>query len=237
MKKLLFIVIAIAIASPLLANPTVMFDYQGTIYGINSSTVHFVSSNPAFSRDYSGTAGMYSALVNSGLEKVFCIDLKQNATTSAVPYELAAVRDAPRPDDNVANDVFPMNLAKAQAISELWSENIASVNNGLTAGAFQLAIWEIVHEEKGAPYNLTGGNGFWVTNDNSSVTLTNAINLAQSWLDALDGQISNPIALRAYVSDTYQCFIGEGTVPAPGAIILTSLGTAIVGWIRRRNMK
>ncbi len=246
MKKIMMTLIALAIAVPAMANPTVSVDFQKVISGISCKSVHFQSTGatPAYSRDYAGTAGIYDILVNGTHERVFCIDLRQNATTNTVPYEIVALQDAPRPyDDNDGNDIYPMNNKKANDIRELWAENIASVSNGVTAAAFQLAIWEIVHEEKGAAYDLSSGNGFWATNDYapgaSQTNFDNALNMAQGWLNSLDGNIdADPINLRAYVSDNYQCYVGEGTVPAPGALLLSSLGTMFVGWIRqRKNMK
>jgi hypothetical protein len=91
------------------------------------------------------------------------------------------------------------------------------------AGEFQLAVWEIVFETSGT-YDIATGS----LRSNDLSTGTNAL------LSSLDG--TGPKAnLVALTHPDYQDMLAQATVPAPGALCLSSFGLAIMGWLRTRR--
>jgi hypothetical protein len=120
-------------------------------------------------------------------------------------------------------------------LREYFGENFANAgSNATTAAAFQLGLWEIVHENSGS-LNLSTGNYTADSSPNNNA----AINLAQSWLNALDGQGTfedNLIVLDSAGSQDQ--IVRTPMVPVPPSVILGGMGLiSLVGYgIRRRRL-
>ncbi len=94
-----------------------------------------------------------------------------------------------------------------------------------TAGAFQLAAWEIVSEKTDNPLDISDGL-FKVTSSSSATALT----LAQNWLTSVgDGSFhTNPSGITILSEDGTQDLMTYAPVPLPGSVWF--LGLAMLGF-------
>jgi hypothetical protein len=207
MKRLLFILaICALLAGTASAGPMVQYTgVYGQTVGI-AGTWHTGSV----------LAGIYKIKINGVPMDAFCIDLQDTTTGSAVEYAKVDLEDAP----DVTGDpsLGPMGTAKANEVRKLWDMAYYPAMTQAQAAALQVAIWEVLVD---STYDVTAG-GF---------KLTTADPGAQALLDALPNHTGSA-GLFALTHKDYQDFT---TVPAPGAILLGSIGIGLVGWMRRRR--
>ena len=149
----------------------------------------FNGVNPGSSASYnlnSGAVGSWQS-TNAGVmtwqqgRETFCIQLYENISfNQTVTYEvledLAFV-----PDSQPGN----MGPEKAMLISDLYARNYGSIGTGAEAAAFQLAIWEIVHETEVAGGALNLGLGTGIARFDAS--LTGVMSQAEALLNGLGG--------------------------------------------------
>lgn len=121
----------------------------------------------------------------------------------------------------------------ASRLREFWGENFPNIGGDATrAAAFQLGVWEIVHED-GFGLDLASGNFQATASPNGNA----AINLAQSWLNNVNGQGTFADNLLVLDADGSQDQIVQPpVVPVPPSVILGGMGLiSLVGFgIRRR---
>lgn len=123
----------------------------------------------------------------------------------------------------------------ASQVKEFWGENIGAVNNDPNnAIAFQLGMWEIIHETSGT-LDMTNGNV--VVTDGPA----NQLQLGQQWLSQVNGQGTfeeNLIVLDSLTGQDQ--IVPYNVVPVPPAVVLGGMGLiSLVGYgiRRRRNNK
>ncbi|RTL52769.1 MAG: PEP-CTERM sorting domain-containing protein [Rhodocyclaceae bacterium] len=126
--------------------------------------------------------------------------------------------------------------AKATDLGRLATGFYTKVVDAATAGAFQIAVWEIVNEKNGNAYNLRGGS-FKAFADSKQVQA-----LAQDWLNNLPQ--ANTYSLDIWHSPSHQDLavfsaLGEvmSPVPEPATVALVLAGLSLLGMARREEPK
>jgi len=132
-------------------------------------------------------------------------------------------------DYTTGNDLNRTALTRLSALANgAWSQ----ISNSRTAGAFQLAVWEIVSEAGGL--DLTTGN-FVLTGTSSN----QAKNLAQGWLDQVDNGTfrPNPYTMTTFKADNTQHLLTNdpSPVPLPAGLGLLALGLAALAAAKARR--
>lgn len=129
----------------------------------------------------------------------FCIELGQYVSSQWNTYSKTPLADAPNPDISGSPGGYVIGDFRAAAL-DLLADNFwddATGSNKVLAVAFQLSVWEIVHESVSGSLsdpplagtlNVDGAVGdptrgtFYVSSPPSTGLLRDAINQANSWL-------------------------------------------------------
>lgn len=132
-------------------------------------------------------------------------------------------------DYSTGNDLNRTALTRLSALANgAWSQ----ITNSKSAGAFQLAVWEIVSEA--GRLDLSNGN-FVLTRTSSNA----AKNLAQGWLDQVDngGFRPDPYTITTFKADNTQHLMTNdpSPVPLPAGLGLLALGMAALAAARGRR--
>ncbi|MCA9238320.1 MAG: hypothetical protein KDA44_22765 [Planctomycetales bacterium] len=186
----------------------------------------------------------------------FCIEIGQYVTSAAKMYDKTALTSAPDPYvTGYGNSLTKISSERAGLLGNLadkyWN---SALDTGVENAAFQLAVWEIVHESAAMALSSIGGIGglnvgagsFYVVGDRT--VETDAITLANSWLAGLQNVDLDPTkSLYALTNKCYQdqIFYGStptpdpegdpGTVPEPATVISWLGLMTTVGLIARRR--
>lgn len=168
----------------------------------------------------------------------FCIEPQQIITQGqSITYNVVPLSQA-------ANNVGGIGAVKAGQIRELFGRfgtaNVLGTMTSTTAAALQVAVWEISRETAGNPLNLSSGNVFFNPSSNSA-----AFNLAQGWLNQIDGtgpKAWNLVALQNGImgnaGNGTQDLVAFGAVPEPASWAMLITGFGLTGAsLRRRRIK
>jgi len=206
----------LAIASPVMAVPTIRLDQGDWQYGSGGEfKINVISGeipgNP----------------VGSSFQ-TFCIETDEYITFGKT-YYVQISTNAILGGANVQSP-DPLDPRTAWLYNEFLNETLTGYDFGNTgigrktsAGALQRAIWYI-EQEIGPPVHGTLADSF--------VDLANA----SDWY--ANGYIGNIRVMNLYKNSACTQYAQDQLVriPAPGAIALGSIGVAFVGWLRKRRI-
>ena len=183
----------------------------------------------------------------------FCIELGQFAYKSFRTYEKTPVENAP--DPYVSSTPTGASIGSQRAdLLDLLADNYWTLafTSDVYAAAFQLAVWEIVHESTtlapgnplSQPLELSKTSSdrgtFYVNNSWLSGDREDAVDLANEWLHNInnnsivhDDNLSLYALSNHYKQDQIYQYIpnmpdDEGTVPEPGSLLVWA-GMCLMG--------
>ena len=214
-------------------------------FAANNPSANVALTSPALggSGTYNGSAGRFlfdqgTAVGPSGPADLallgtsffaFCADLAQPvALGQSYTYQVGSAAELPQVQLRTGNPA----LAVAR-LEELWGRYYSQAGTSNTnAAAFQLAIWEIVHDSAAIPPSLSTG-----TTTATGVTATTA----NGWLSSLTGDRSSFAGMRlvslvsANDQDLITAVAAPVTVstPAPAGLTVGLFGSAFGLLVRR----
>lgn len=122
------------------------------------------------------------------------------------------------------------NAARVNALGKFATNHLASVTDSTSAGAFQLALWEIAFEQIG-PLNVSQGS---FTADAGE----DANTLANTWLTAASNPLPNSLTVNIWAStDRPQHQWVVTFVPEAQSYAMMLVGLTVIAFVIRRRSK
>ena len=161
-----------------------------------------------------------NSYLNQGIVEAFCIDLSQGfpiptSTTPIYSYDAVSLDVPPNP-------LGPMGPNKALFIAQLLNTN--TYLTAADAAALQVAMWEVIYEDPGNPWDATLGTGFYLGSGANEAYIGGLANDMLSGLGQANSY-SQYTGLSQY-GKNIQDFV---VVPVPGAVLLGMLGLSVAG--------
>lgn len=232
MKKLAFL--AVCLAAVLAALPasgaTIIARFDGLSFDTPiertvDNGANWISTEAGVF-NFTRVGGTYAGF-SVGSFLTFCIEPLEFISPGGVyTYDTGTLDSGP------TNVPGGMGAAKAEQLRELYGRFYPGFAGPLTvasAGALQIATWEIVRETSGALDALNGTTRF--RNGDAA-----ALALAQTYLDAIDGsgpKLADDIALLSV--GPQDLIVREAPVPEPSSFVLGGLGLLSLFGLRRRS--
>jgi len=212
------VAVACAAATTMAGAAAAPVTFTGFAHGYQS--VRGQLSAPNAARDLAVQAGGFQTVYGADTFVSYCVDFYQwlpsfgSANNSYLPADPAAFFGA-----------------RLDAVARLFSGRSAEVDSALEEAAFQIALWEILYEKAGDPYDTTAGAAkFTDTNSGDG----DARALAQTYLDGLPGY-SRTMTVHVLKSETHQDVVWANRVPEPGTVALMLAGLVGLGAAHRRR--
>ncbi|TWT33803.1 hypothetical protein KOR34_36370 [Posidoniimonas corsicana] len=155
----------------------------------------------------------------------FCIEPAQYVSGSWKTYSKTPVANAPDPFISGAPGGYHIGQHRASAL-DLLADNFwgrATGSNVVDAVAFQLSVWEIVHEglsgslsdpPLAGSWSVSDNQGtFFVSNDNPGSSLAGAIQTANDWLAEVSAFYDNDVNTTSSLSHNDQLSLVALTNP------------------------
>jgi hypothetical protein len=201
-----------------------------------AATLNIDPQNPSnVFKDAAGQNGWYvvSSLMagSTTLNNIGAGALRVKADEGSGMMDFIAFCLSPTTWLNLSKDYTPgSNLSGSLRglLGALYANAFASVSDGVTAGAFQMAVWEIVTETSGT-FDVNAGY-FQMTGNGSASN--NAEALANSWLGNLNSGAWSPVSgntryFAASVPGSTQDLVSDTTpvpLPAAGLLLVAAIG-------------
>ncbi|MFT3686730.1 MAG: Cys-Gln thioester bond-forming surface protein [Phycisphaerales bacterium] len=223
---------AVAVAVATLAGSAFAETINGTFTGVSPGQSISIRFNGHNSNTSAGGFNFLRNAANPGTLsgfaptfQGFCIDLTEYVSNGhSYQFQTFSLANSP------TSDAGPMGAARAARLGRLFADHYAGLasaaNQAQAYAAFQIAVWEIVHDDG---LNIYDGP-FRVTDAPSGTR-----SLAQSWLSTvcLPGPTMSLIAIDDPAGHQGTGHQGYVMVPTPGAAAL--VGAGLLGLNRRRR--
>lgn len=223
----------------------VYVDYVGLVWGTGSTPIVKVSSEIGKNGVYAGPEVLNisytsnSAHADSQPVLAYCVDAQQYANWDWTQYHVANLENVPVNQYTSAG----MGVTKAKDVRQLFYMTQANSPTSPTHdAAIQVALWEIINETAGSPYDVD--NGAWTTVGSDPVLAT-----ARSWLSLINADnatgggddLKQYYGVMAVASSTAQDFaiVLPANIPPPvpepltmGSVFLAVSGLGV--YFRKR---
>lgn len=218
--------VAAALAVAAGANADVVsVNYTGKGKGSNVKAIWGENSLNVFAGQLKHTLAdaMNDDVVWNGNHITFCADLDQHVSSGVKPFSIVPVSDL-----SLSN---PMGVTRAYVIRDLYtfangSQLLSTATNDF-ATAFQLAIWDIIHdfspEAENFGLSLTSGS-FKAAKTDGSALSSGVVNHFNSLIASIGTFQETEWQIMGIGSPAQQDQIMARLIPTPGVVALTGLG-------------
>lgn len=207
--------------------------FTGTGAGSNVKVSSPVRNGDVFAGQVRMTLSNSTGVDLNGNWIVYCTDLGQNISGGSTTYEVLPVASLPMGGG--------MGAAKAAAIGDLYAfaagSQLSNATSNALATAFQVAIWEIVHDfdanASGYGLDVTAGS-FSATQTNGSALSAAVMGHLASLFAAIGTTSGSTLLGLGHPSAQDQILEVSGFVPGPGVLACGAIGLVLGGARRRR---